>query len=85
MNPKVSSDLLFARPSFISGMARILDLGGFFNSYNFSEQADSQALFADWCVVGQDIENAIAAFETPTPETTKNQSAQYELFTPTVR
>ncbi len=56
------SELLYARPSFFSGMARILDMGAIFDSYNTSENtniADYNALKSDWLAVGVDIKNSI--------------------------
>ena len=58
------SDLLFARPSFLEGMARILDMGGTLTEFNRSpdgEAADSLAIASDWYAVGQDLRNAIDA------------------------
>ena len=66
-------------------MARLLDLGGLFNSYNFSDHADSVALFADWHAVGQDIQDAIVAFESSAPSDSERHDAQYEIFASTVR
>jgi hypothetical protein len=62
MGKKVQTDFLFAQPSFASGAARSLDLWGTFDDYNQSEtpaEADAKAIAADWCVVGQDIYDAI--------------------------
>ena len=64
MNSKYSicTDSLFARPSFASGAARVLDLGGTFDEYNTSatpEDADACALWGDWAVVGEDMRIAI--------------------------
>ena len=64
MGPKiwVGSDDLFARPSFLSGVARALDLGGIFDGYNQSqsdEGADLRALEGDWAAVGIDMHRAI--------------------------
>ena len=62
MGKKLQSDFLFAQPSFASGMASSFDLWGQSQSYNESEsaeQADANAIFADWAVVGQDIEDAL--------------------------
>ena len=53
--------LLFARPSFVEGVARSIDLGGTLQEYNSSlteEQADFLALRADWWTVGEDFWNA---------------------------
>ena len=57
------SDFLFARPSFLSGMARTLDLGANFDEYNISnspELADSRALYNDWRAVGEALLAALA-------------------------
>jgi hypothetical protein len=64
MNSKVSqyTSSLFATPSFFSGAARVLDLGGTFDVYDASsspEEADVRALKSDWCAVGHDMEAAI--------------------------
>lgn len=51
------SDLLFARPSFLEGVARVLDLGSTLNEYNCSmtpEQADQLALRSDLQRIGSD-------------------------------
>jgi len=56
MNPYFG--FLFARPSFLEGAARALDLGGTLQEYNSSpspEHADALALGADWRVVGADL------------------------------
>jgi hypothetical protein len=45
------TDFLFAKPSFLSGMARTLDMHGDFCQYNISdssEEADVKALICDW-------------------------------------
>lgn len=65
------SSLLFARPSFIGGMASILDIGDTLWEFNRSEGrdvADSRALRADMMQVGLDftvaIEERLAARES---------------------
>jgi hypothetical protein len=53
---------LFAHPSFMSGAARLVDLGGVFDKYNRSqteEQADGRALTSDWSSVGYDLRTAV--------------------------
>lgn len=60
------SDLLFARSSFLTGMASVLDLGGTlveFNTSQLPEVADARALRADWRQVGEDIQRAIDAVD----------------------
>jgi hypothetical protein len=52
------TSLLFARPSFKSGLARAMDIGGVYSSYNSSESpeaADSVAIASDWYAVGADL------------------------------
>ena len=59
------AELLFARPSFLEGAARTLDIGSTFTEYNTapsSSQADSVALRSDWQAVGEDMRNAMAQF-----------------------
>ncbi len=58
------SDSLFlcARPSFIEGMARILDFGGTLDQYNQSitpAQADYLALRSDWQLIGMDLAHVL--------------------------
>jgi hypothetical protein len=61
------SDFLFATPSFLTGVARGLDLGATLSghSYNVSSsplEADQRALLSDWNLVGQDLNSAIVEF-----------------------
>ena len=56
------SNYLFARPSFIEGVGRIVDLYGSMNSYNAAptpEEADARALYEDWKAVGHDLRVAV--------------------------
>ncbi len=55
MGKRSQSDFLFAQPSFLSGAARVLDLGGTFDQYNTSPDADTAALTSDWFVIGDDL------------------------------
>ncbi len=67
MSKKVQSDFLFAQPSFGSGAARVFDLWGQFDDYNRSDtpsEADAKAIASDWCVIGQDIYDAIDQHES---------------------
>ena len=51
------TDFLYARPSFIEGVARVLDIGGTLNVYNSSptgSKADSLALDSDCLSIGDD-------------------------------
>lgn len=60
------TDFLFARPSFLGGMARVLDIGGTQQEYNYSlsgEQADRIALEQDWRAVYGDWAAAVPQIE----------------------
>src|SRR5262249_12299375 len=73
------STFLFAEPSFLEGMSRVLDMGGTLNSYNTSElarQADIFAMSADWHAVGQDLREAILAEYNRVLSNLQNERAQ---------
>jgi hypothetical protein len=60
------STLLFSVPSFLRGMARVLDLGSTFDVYNTSdsaEEADRIALETDWIQVGRNISDVMRDLE----------------------
>lgn len=60
------STFLFARPSFIEGVARVMDIGATMQVYNDSKtekEADLKALKKDWEAVGEDILSAIEKYE----------------------
>ena len=62
----MGSDFLFARPSFLHGMARTLDLWGALSSYNWSktsEEADARATWVDWALIHVDLEAAMGQFK----------------------
>jgi hypothetical protein len=65
------STFLFARPSFVEGVSRIVDVAGTLNEYNRSESgemADYLALFADWRLIGMDIQRAMLEARSGTVE-----------------
>ena len=54
---------LYARPSFLEGVARVFDRGGVLNRYNRSRseaEADYKAIASDWYTVGKDLREAIS-------------------------
>lgn len=58
----VRSGRLFARPSFLEGYARAIDLGGTLTEYNRNqtgEEADEKAISTDWLAVGDSISSAM--------------------------
>lgn len=75
------SEILFARPSFLEGVARILDFRNGLNEYNTSaspERADELAFWADWCQVGEDLRGAMSAFETNPEERESSERTRSE-------
>lgn len=66
---------LFARPSFLEGIGRLVDFGGALDQYNTSltpEQADIIAMRMDWEAVGEDLRHAIEQYEHEVGEQTCN-------------
>ena len=56
--------LLYARPSFVEGLARTLDLGSTLNEYNASpsgDEADCAAFASDTGALAADFDLAIGA------------------------
>ena len=68
MNRKriICTTRLMARPSFLSGYARGLDIAGVFDRYHTSTSesaADRRALANDWKAVGDQMREALASRE----------------------
>lgn len=63
MTKRSYSTFLFPTPSFLSGVASLLDLQGAMlrqcNTYETPSEADNVALRADWLAVGEDLANAM--------------------------
>ncbi len=77
------SNFLFARPSFVEGIARLIDVGGSLNVYNTSPDgvtADTRALDADWRAVGDCVKESILRYarrlEKRSTQTEDNPSVQ---------
>ncbi len=69
---RMRTDFLFATPTFLSGVASVFDLFGSLDWYNHSrtgKEADTEALYSDYRMIGQDIEDAIVGFYVSHPET----------------
>lgn len=65
--PSDYSSNLFINPGFWIGSARILDLYGKLDKYNYSNtpnEADYNALKKDWEIIGKDLRNAIDKYES---------------------
>lgn len=59
------TDSLYARPSFLSGMVRLLDFWGVFDHYNSSptpRAADAKAIYSDWRAVGYDLGQGLSGY-----------------------
>ncbi|MCC7475040.1 MAG: hypothetical protein IT425_06560 [Pirellulales bacterium] len=59
------TNFLFARPSFLEGVGRLVDFGDTLTEFNRSlddEQADRLALIADWNAVGEDLGAVISHY-----------------------
>jgi hypothetical protein len=57
---------LYARPSFVTGIARLFDFGATINVYNESrseEEADAIALEQDWKAIGDDLRKAVIQYK----------------------
>ena len=57
---------LFARPSFLEGVARIFDFANVLQRYRYDtteHAADANALTSDWMAVGDDLRHAIRTYE----------------------
>lgn len=62
----MKSLFLCADPSLLSGAARIIDMGGVFDVYNTcssGDEADAKAIYCDWAITGQDLQQATEEFE----------------------
>lgn len=60
------SDFLFAKPTFVRGMAHVLDIGGTLDVYNISAngfEADRRAIQSDWQAISKDMWHAIEEAE----------------------
>lgn len=58
---------LFATPSLITGMAKILDIGATFDVYNTDptpKEADYWSILSDWYAVGDDLRYALTDYQT---------------------
>jgi hypothetical protein len=76
------SSFLYAEPSFLDGMARLLDFAGTLNEYNSSlsgEQADRIALASDWRAIGDDLRLVIRnhGYEEPPPLATYDPQLEF--------
>ena len=65
---------LYAVPSFVEGLGRVLDIGSTLNEYNEDNtpnEADYLSILGDWYAVGDVIRSAVNDYETE--ESKKNK------------
>jgi hypothetical protein len=60
------AELLYSQPSMLEGFARVLDVGGLFDCYNESDDADQMAILADWYGSLSDLQQAIQRYSSNT-------------------
>lgn len=75
------TSFLFARPSFLEGVARLFDFGNTLQVYNVSHdeiEADYSALAADWHAVGADLMRAVQEFTQAHPTLGEDEQTQSE-------
>lgn len=62
VSDEIQSTYLFARPSFVEGIGRMVDVSNSLNIYNQSRtdsEADARAIYEDWKAVGHDVRVAL--------------------------
>ncbi|PIU68382.1 hypothetical protein COS81_04160 [candidate division WWE3 bacterium CG06_land_8_20_14_3_00_42_16] len=65
-NEFLNSSTLYNTPSFLKGVARVIDLFGQLDEYDYKKtekEADAEALRRDWYIVGQDIFDGVEKYE----------------------
>lgn len=78
--------VLYTRPSFFEGIARLFDITGSLNKYNKSrtpEEADFRAIRSDWEAVGNEISSAARKFteeQMPVNTDAQKQANQTPIF-----
>jgi hypothetical protein len=78
---------LFATPSTLSGVARLLDFWGNFDAYNNSRngsEADAKAIYCDWRTVGEQLVEATQGYEELLAAEENKQSERKVEITATV-
>jgi hypothetical protein len=73
--------LLFARPSTITGVARLFDFWGYFDAYNITlnpSAADAKAIYSDWRTVGEQLNEAIEVYRIALAEENNQRERRVE-------
>ena len=72
---------LGARPSFLEGIARLMDFGNTlddYKSYSSGAEADRAAIARDWAMIGLDFRNVVAEFEAEEAEYCPDRTVEEE-------
>jgi hypothetical protein len=59
------TSLFYTQPTFLEGVGRLLDVGGFFDDHDVAlseTEIDRVALASDWYAVGEDLRRAISLY-----------------------
>ena len=59
----MKSTNIFRQPSFIKGMARVVDIFGKLDEYKYTTDPDSELIYRDWQVIGEDLQKEINKHE----------------------
>jgi hypothetical protein len=59
MNNRMKTDVLCVASSFANGLGSVLNLRGQNYQYNVCDNPDEVAIFNDWLMVGQDIDDSL--------------------------
>ena len=73
---------LLSKPDFLSGLASVLNISGHLpRMYRGRDpyQADFEAIYGDWLMIGQDIENVMRRYEEKYAEQLARQAPLFEL------
>ncbi|MBW7944802.1 hypothetical protein H3C70_05395 [Patescibacteria group bacterium] len=59
----MKSTNIFRPPSFLKGMARVVDLFGQIDEYKYTQDPDLELLGRDWEIIGKDLESEFKKHE----------------------
>ena len=62
MSEEFNREHIYSQPSFMRGLARLIDFSGDLDKYKHYEEPDSALLAQDWQTVGRDIQVALERY-----------------------